>query len=159
MSKDDAVPLFVVLGFIGVFALTITFCLLYRNNEAKKVENIFKGEHKLRKMAERSEQYSEISGGFFLIAGSLSGKGETITTIKFAWEMNEGTYAISSLPLEKIRVKFNNNVEIPTIYFQSESKPDYYDELQKMLNHSILYAVVTCKESDWPVQIQLPLNK
>lgn len=110
-------------------------------------------------MTERNERHSEISGGYFLIAGSLSGRSETITNVKFAWEMNDGTYAISSLPLEKIRVKFNNDVEIPTIYFQVKNKPDYYDELQRMLDVSITYAVITCKESDWPVQVQLPLNK
>jgi len=65
--------------------------------------------------------------------------------------------AISSLPLEKIRVKINNSQETPTISFNyAPSRAEW--ELQDMMRYLVKYAIVTVKESDWPVKIQMPLN-
>lgn len=66
-------------------------------------------------------------------------------------------YAISSLPSTKIRVNFNENIEYPTIKFKwtsSDSK-----DIQQLMDNNVLYAVITIREKDWPIDIKLPMNE
>lgn len=126
-----------------------------------QAERILKGEHKLRKMAERTDTNSRISASFFILVGSYSSTTETKTAVKFAWEMNDGTYALSSLPLEKIRVKLDEKATVPTIKFRWRPYCRCYNEpqVQELMDNNVCYAVVTVKESDWPVQVNLPMNQ
>lgn len=124
-----------------------------------QAEQILKGEHRLRKMVERTEVNSRISGSFFLFVGDVSGSTKTTLSVKFAWEMNDGVYAISSLPLEKIRVRLDENTTVPTIKFRWRPYNGYGTaEVQDLMNDNVLYAVITVKESDWPVRVDPPLN-
>lgn len=128
------------------------------------VSQIFGGNHILRKMGERVESNSHVSGSFFLFAGSLTQSTETVSSVKFAWLMNDGkTYAISSLPIEKIRVVFDDKAETPTIkfnYHPDQTCPlDWSDHTQEIMDYYVASATVTIKGSDWPVQIQMPLNE
>ena len=75
--------------------------------------------------------------------------------------MNDGTYAISTLPIEKIRVKFDNNVTTPTVDFDSGKiryEWENNSDLEYVINHYVNYAILTVRESDWPSQINLPFN-
>lgn len=126
-----------------------------------KAEILLDGIHQLRKMSERTEVNSRISGGFFLVLGTLEGKSKTTISVKFAWQMNDGTYAISSLPLEKIRVRLDEKIAAPTIEFNRWRRCDVWcaeNGLQPLIDDSVEYAVITVKENDWPIQVDLPLN-
>jgi hypothetical protein len=121
---------------------------------------VLQGEHKLRKMMGQTEVNSSLSGGFFLFVGDVKAKTSTAVSVKFAWEMNDGTYAISSLPLEKIRVKINEEAKTPTVKFRwrlwcRRNMP----QPQELMDENVLYALVTVREKDWPVQVQMPLNE
>ncbi len=114
----------------------------------------------LRKMAERTDASSRVYGSFFLFMGDLSATTKTTVSVKFAWEMNDGTYALSSLPLEKIRVKLDEKAAAPTIKFRWRPYPLRRTvEVQELMDEYVIYAVVTVKESDWPVRVSLPLNQ
>jgi hypothetical protein len=129
-------------------------------NAPSKAEPILAGEHQLRKMAERTEVNSRISGGFFLFVGGISGTTQTAVNVKFAWKMNDGTYAISSLPLERIRVRIDENVAAPTIKFRWRPfGGEWTPQPQYLMDNYVSYALITAKESDWPVQVSLPLNQ
>lgn len=80
-----------------------------------QAEEILKGEHHLRKMAERVDVNSKISVSFFLFVGDVNGTSSTAVSVKFVWRMNDGTYAISSLPIEKICVKLDEKAIEPSI--------------------------------------------
>ena len=124
-------------------------------------ESILKGEHELRKMAERVETASRVSGSFFLVVGDFTATTKTKVLIKFAWKMNDGrTYAISSLPLEKIRVEPDEKVMTPTIKFRWRPYPilNNTPQPQELMDDYVVYAVITAREEDWPIQINLPLN-
>lgn len=154
----------VVLGLsagIGIFA----YLVIQRADENHKKEILKKrqyleGEHRLRRMTERTEVSSKISGGFFLFAGVLSGKTTSNTTVKFAWEMNDGIYAFSSLPLEKIRVRIDEEVTTPTIRFVYNAYGWHWNpaNVQRLIDSSVDYAILTVKNEDWPAQVELPLN-
>ncbi len=136
--------------------LLVGFSLMGCAESPSKVEQILKGEHQLRKMAERTDVNQRVSASFFLFVGDLNAATETTVFVKFAWKMNDGVYAISSLPLEKIRVKIDESALVPTIKFCW--RQSNYLNLQWLMDNRVDYAVVTVKESDWPVQVNLPLN-
>ncbi len=110
------------------------------------------GDHQLRKMV--NIKSTDASGSFFLFVGSFA-QHETLK-VSFAWKLNDGTYAISTLPMDKIRVRIDNNITVPTIKFRWRS--GYFREIQDMMDYKVIYAVITCKDSDWPQQINLPLQ-
>ena len=130
--------------------------------QPSQAEQVLKGEHKLRKMVERTEVNSNISAGFFLFVGAFNAKTKTIISVKFAWEMNDGIYAVSSLPLEKIRIKIDERVAGPTIKFcwkRWNGSNSAKSNISKLMNDYVYYAVVTVRESNWPIQVHLPLNQ
>jgi hypothetical protein len=122
------------------------------------------GAHKLRKMQERENDRMSFGGFFVFGVGAVGGRGETVTMIKFAWQTPDGIYAISSMPIEKIMVRISETAEVPTIEFYH---PGYTRigsscnsmELQEVIDNRIGYAVITCREQDWPTDVQLPLNR
>jgi len=145
------------IAVILVGALSSIFLRGEYSQSPSPAEQILKGEHKLQKMAEQTEVNSKTSASFFLIMGDINTATKTTLSTKFAWEMNDGTYAVSSLPLEKIRVKIDEKVTMPTIKFRW-ARSFHKGDLQQLMDNSVSYAVVTVKESDWPVQVNPPLN-
>jgi hypothetical protein len=126
-----------------------------------QAEQILRGEHLLRKITERTDINSVISGSFFLFVGNLNSTTKTTIAVKFAWKMNDGIYyALSSLPLEKIRVKFDEKAITPTIKFRWRPwNGNGTAQIQDLMENYVLYAVITAREKDWPIQVNLPLNQ
>lgn len=118
---------------------------------------ILQGEHQLRKVVERVESKSSFSGGFFLFVGIMEGNTESYSKVRFAWQMNDGTYALSSLPMDRVRVKIDNSVATPTIKFRWVKTQ--ITRIDTLMAYYVTYALVTCKDSDWPVNIRMPLNE
>lgn len=124
------------------------------------IGKILVGEHRLRRMAEYMDVNPKISASFFVVMGSISNTTNTIVSVKFAWEMNDGIYAISSLPLEKIRIKIDEKVLTPTIKFRwSLSRVDTPNQIQDLMEKNVIFAVLTLKEDDWPINVKLPLSQ
>jgi len=144
-------------GLVLLFLIVLVGC---EEDPSKPddVGNVLKGEHQLRKMFIVQEKEGSTSESFFLIWGSVSGESQETANVKFAWQMSDGTYALSSLPLEKFRVKFDNNKGIPTIQFDWRRDCRDVSNIQKILDERVNYVVITCKENDWPAKIQLPMN-
>lgn len=171
---------FSIVIFLFVFGCKIEEDQSYQNSqraltaeeqqqeEIKKLplaQQVLIGTHPLRKILESKETKTKLSAGFFLFMGGFDGEKKTDWLVKFAWEMNDGTYAISSLPIEKIRIRFNNEIAVPTVEFRvtnniwHESSYCSNQDLQELIGSGYVSCVViTVKESDWPAQINLPLN-
>jgi hypothetical protein len=152
-----------VVGMVVALVLAALFSVGCEKERSAptQAEKILGGEHALRKMAERTDINSTLSGSFFLFLGDVSGSTKTNLSVKFAWKMNDGsTWAISSLPIEKIRVRFDEKAVTPTIRFRwmpygfSDAQP----ETQDLMEQSVKYALLTVREKDWPVGVNLPLN-
>ena len=119
---------------------------------------ILQGEHSLRRMSEFTQTNSGFSGFFIICYGGVEGSTENIESVRFAWKMNDGNYAISTLPIEKIRLRIDNKIETPTIKFRWTRTNNLDPDLQAMIDLQVIYAVVTVKGSDWPIQVNLPLD-
>jgi len=114
-------------------------------------EPILKGDHTLRKIGENSDNLKSQSE-YFIFNGDIRSAQADAVTVKFFWKMNDGSYAISSLSLEKIRPKFDPEATTPTIKFRWR----VCDRLevatpQTLMDKNVIYAIITLKESDWPV--------
>ncbi len=121
--------------------------------------------HVLRKIVETRQDGWRASGGYFLIAGSMTAESVSKTEVRFAWQMNDGTYVVSALPLEQVRIRIDDSVKAPTVEFHISERSRGGCEsnvpngtLDGLIKNTVDYIVVTCQESDWPVNIQLPLN-
>ncbi|MFA6603278.1 MAG: hypothetical protein WCT10_00380 [Patescibacteria group bacterium] len=146
---------------MSVIAACSMSCLTMQDvakNQAA-TDAILQGEHQLRKIAERTETSSRATGGFFLFVGSYGSSSQQQVIVRFAWQMPDGIYAISSLPLERIRVKLDNAAAVPTIRFNWEPCGYEGPTIQTLMDDHVQYAVVTVRESDWPIDINLPLEK
>ncbi|MFA5127530.1 MAG: hypothetical protein WC457_00825 [Patescibacteria group bacterium] len=130
------------------------------------VPKFMTGEHLLRKMISNSATSTNTTGGFFIFSGSFNSSSKTEMIVRFAWKMDEDTYVLSSIPIEKIRVKIHNDTKTPTISFKLE--PDCYtyrwanppeNYIDAILENCVYYATITAKDNDWPTQIDLPLNQ
>jgi hypothetical protein len=118
------------------------------------------GKHQLRQMGSQRETHGNLSGGYFLFAGGISGGTDTQVVVKFAWLTPEGYYAISSLPLEKFRIKIDETATSPIIEFgQNEHCWEYLPHVQNIFDSCVPYAMVTAKSADWPMSIELPLSE
>lgn len=114
---------------------------------------ILKGEHQLRKVAAKIDVDSRTTTSYFMFTSVREGSNIVHNfSVKFSWMMNDGSYMLSSLPLDKIRVRFDVSYEVPTIKFRW--KPSKTTDISELMRSNIVYAVITTKESDWPI----PLN-
>lgn len=120
---------------------------------------LFRGEHLLRKMVSIQDENCRMSGGFFLFVGGFDLERTNEINVKFAWQCSDGSYIISSLPLEKFRIKFDEKKKEPTIKFRWVPVYANYLTSQDLMNGYVKYVLITCKEEDWPTDIKLPLNK
>jgi len=125
------------------------------------LNKMLEGEHQLIKMINHNGSHSRAAGAFFLIAGGFISKGKSGIKVTFSWRMDDGTYAISSLPIEKIRMQLVESISTPTIRFHWKNPFIHYaeePEPQEVMDSYVKRAVITCKPEDWPTNVQLPLN-
>jgi len=142
-----------------VLFVTLLACVYieFTPNKPSQTQLVLEGEHRLHKMPERTDGTSR-TFEFFLFAGDFT--QSTSTAVKFAWEMKDGSYAISSLPLEKIRIRFDEKATTPTIRFQwsTTAFTENMRDLQRMIDYNVHWAVITTRESDWPAKVDLPIT-
>lgn len=171
----------------------------YYKNPLDEVKPFYETPHQLRKMFVQEEEVTirepsrgSVSGGFFLFAGGISGdykEGTTIkyqvTHVRFAWEIKDNTYIITTLPLEKIRIKLVEKSDAPTVSFfldefmvnqkleqvrygksgEAETQAiedklgrflrNYYNPHEAFAQY-LEYAIFTVVDGDWPLNINLP---
>ncbi len=125
-------------GMRAIFAIcfiTITFSACSydynKNPYTPEVKAFYESPHGLRKMFNKREKIvtktpseGSMSGGFFLFIGGIGGsykEGTTIehniTYVQFAWDIANSTYAITNVPLDKVRVRIVDKIEVPTVAF------------------------------------------
>jgi len=144
--------IFLIVACFLTFFLTSCF--------SEYCEKLFEGPHELRKMKE-SPVGQGIQGSFFLGCGSVTG-GKISQEILFSWRTFEGEYIFSQFPYEKIRLRFNEQREIPVIYFIYEDWRDCQEGQIKYnsgkIGQVIQTAIIECKREHWGLDITLPMQ-
>lgn len=175
-------------------ALSLAGCKHYGTDPSAEVQKFYGSSHQLRKMFCNTEVQTEpakgdISGGWFLFMGGMEGhytgeKRHIVTNIRFAWEIQDSTYTITTLPLNRVRVKLDENAKAPTVAFKVNGNAitdaylsssdsgsctevvytkfrrevtDYYNP-HKVFNKYLEYVVITVRPEDWPTNITLPVQ-
>lgn len=134
-------------------------CSKKEEQEESQASIMLKGNHELRKMKDFVGVTSSSSASFFLIMGDQSQESKTEVCVKFSWKMNDGTYAISSLPIEKFRIKLDSTATTPSIKFRwIRYDSNHIAQTQELMDGYVCYAVLIIREEDWPTEIKLPLN-
>lgn len=102
---------------------------------------ILEGDHYLRKLNDTS------SNSYFLV-NECSYDKYTQTKLSFSFKLSDGSYAMATLPLYKIRLKFYDFIDTPYVIFKWTYgiSPD----IQYIMDNHVIYMVVHCKESDFP---------
>lgn len=178
MKKD---PWYILLPTVcSIILAPILFSGCKDPAKEAEIKEFYRSPHQIRKMFVKDVESvtpgkSSLSGGFFLFVGNVHGEstGETRsenTFVRFGWEIKDKTYIITTLPLEKIRVKLVEDHLTPTVsFFLDHSKdgrgyPAVYETLQNYYNpheafsNYLEYATFTVNEKDWPSNINLPLT-
>ncbi len=188
-----------ILAVLIIMGLIMVGCRPYDQNPLNEAKEFYETPHQLRKMFVKDVIIKEpgkghLSGGFFLLVGGFSGNyeegTETMAThVRFAWEIKNNTYIITTLPLEKIRIKLAEKIDAPTVSFfldelainqrfkelvtglttynEGKLKVDGYlgrilkdyYNPHKVLSKYLTYVVFTARSEDWPTNINLPVNQ
>jgi hypothetical protein len=151
--------------FLSIIILFFSTILLSCNNENQTdtdvVGSTLRGTHALRKLAEMNIQDNRTKRDFFIFTGSMNVENNSSPGVSFAWEQNDSTYILSTLPLNRIRIRFNEAINTPIIKFRWYPGSPYHlikDDMEKIMKNYIIYAVIYTKRDNWPEQIQLPMN-
>ena len=153
---------------IFFLALTLIVGCTDYNKEWKTAYNSFlQGSHELRKM-----RSSQIEGGWqawFILGIGSAHSEDPKTQVTFAWkESVRGTYVISSVPIEHIRVKIDNSIKTPSIEFVRDKwydrtvfgeRPDI-DEMYGYIHRlpEVSVVIISCRDDQWIQDIRLPLQ-
>lgn len=128
--------------------------------ENQRVVSFLQGQHPLRKIVEWTDRSAHVNGGFFLFLGSISADSKETGKIRFAWRMSDSIYAMSTMPIDRIRVRIDDRAVVPTIAFTwADYRPYRYYEPQDMIDNYVVHATVTVRDTDWPVRIKMPMNE
>jgi hypothetical protein len=152
-------PFFLLALVISIVVITGKQCDKEAADIADKRETAFiqtfSGNHELRKLKVNKETNSEWNASYFLIGGSASGKTVSDTKVSFSWKLNNNEYIISDIALDKIRLVLDDSVKNPYIKFKYKNTNVNIDDIQLVIDYYIDYIVVHCKESDFPVELNI----
>lgn len=112
------------------------------------------GEHELRKFQPVTTTYKKTNASFFLIAGGMNSEEGDKRIVTFSWLGNDSIYNISSIPLEKVRVRIKEDISTPYVKFYWGAANYDCNDVAKWMDH-VGYMVIYCKSSDWTLDLQL----
>ena len=178
MNPKNNIHLFhrILLGMAGLAFLTAIsiFCYYLKSTHQDAIEEektrtaelnaLFLGERPLRKMLTSQNIEGRFNGGYFLFGDAIAGEVGVQQSVSFAWQSKNETWQISRLPLERLRVRFNENASSPVIRFTVDHCGASLVDIrcypmQQLINECVTDAVITVREQDWPINISLPLSK
>lgn len=133
---------------IAFAALMLVGCDLPRQNTC---ENVFKGEHKLMCMTTYSMMHET---GFECEYAIVRGD-----SLHYVWLTNDVTdnnlqfiYCMSSIPVNKVRIKIDENVYEPYVKYRWCACNSASD-VQAAINDNVVYMVLVCSSADCPPQL------
>lgn len=127
--------------------VVLTSCGNFTNKNST-LGQVLQGEHSVLPIKLVSTDSTDSNYKFFLIKD----KG---TVLMFRWELPDSTTIISSIPLAKVRMKFDPNALEPVIKFRWRAGGDVGQNWDMIINDYVTYIVISCKEEDFPSNIKI----
>lgn len=133
--------------------------VLFTSCEPMVDKNLKSSKLELRQLVQETTTESKTTASFFLISGSYKSNTEEVITIKVFAKV-EGRYRFIDIPIEKIRIVIDNELQKPTLeieYFYREKATD--TEVVDYFNHQSfkkLY-IIYCPEQYLPEKL-LPIG-
>lgn len=145
---------------ITLFIFVVTICALSScetpSERVNFMEVKFGGDHKLRRLSSNVVKNTSSSSKFFLVYYKKTERSKVEKFVYFSWLDNEGNYITSEVPSTKVRVRLDDSVEEPYVYFGYSNCISCDDgDMEFIFDYNIKYIVVVCKEEDYPVDINI----
>ncbi len=147
------------------------------------ISDALAGKHVLHKVSYREDNHKtsqwNMDGGFFLFMGSVSGSGSSeekvLKSVVISWELKDSSFAITPLPVEKVRIKLDSGIkeryvtfEYVNAYYCEGCEEDIYNHttmkgyplirypsVQDMIGNNLVNAVIHCRPEDWTPNISM----
>lgn len=81
-----------------------------------------------------------------------------VASVTFMWRLNDGSYSVNSVPLEKVRVRYEAGAVNPSIRFRWGASNGMGEGLQKKIEQHVIYVLLTCREEQWPPDAIVPVG-
>lgn len=143
---------------LGVITLMLFSCGPVRDEngehaDVSKTGELLQGEHLLRRFKVKTTTDQRWSGSYFLIGGSAGGGTFTQTDVSFSFQLPDSTYAMATLPFQRIRVKLDSTITEPFVTFRWNRSS--VESISYIMRREVQYMVVHCKEEDFPMDVQI----
>lgn len=130
-------------------SILLLFFATFSYGQELWADRLFTGNHELINIGsltilEKSTNYNSC----FVISKNKVG----FATISFIWKSTRKENILLELPLNKLRIIFDNTIEKPYIKFAWVNNHHQSEGIEA----SILYVVLVCKESLWNPSVVLP---
>lgn len=132
---------------IFIIIILFTSC----SKKESELDTFLGGVHKIRELHTFTKNSFEFKGSFFVVLGEISGGQVEEVQVSFWWQLNDGSYTFSTLPLEKCRVKINNERKNPIVTFGWKDRRFYNWETSYIMEHIVIYMLIECREEHWPL--------
>lgn len=119
---------------------------------ASKLQLELQGSHLLRQIGTKTITNTSSDASYFLFIGSASQSSTQVAMVTFSWLDNTGVYRFLTLPLDKVRIKLDDNVATPYVRFKWTD----WDNPESAKADNIIYVLVFCNSKDWPEDIKIP---
>jgi hypothetical protein len=117
-----------------------------------------KGRHKLHELVARAEGETKPADSFFLFSDDFGHKEVSEMSVKFSWQTSDGSFAVTALPLSKIKIKVDGRTNTPTVSFEWEEplgKPQLAP--QELMDRAVTSATIYIQQkADWPPFVHAP---
>lgn len=105
-------------------------------------QSVLEGSHELRLIRKDS---ASTDGAYTVV---------TDNTVRYMWKMNDSAFVMSTLPIDKVRVKIDETVDVPYIKYRWVPCAPASD-VQYVMNEKVIYAVLTCASKDCPPEFNM----
>lgn len=150
---------FIVAIFITLFA--VIAAKIGEDGEAQKrtyaiIADQLDEEYPLARLHVRNTTSMNASGGFFLIAGAFQAQSQTSMTVKFSWLTEQGYYMVTTVPIERIRIRLDEQRIVPSVYFTLVSQTGSYKDplqepTQEFIDQFVRSVTIRCSREHWPL--------
>jgi hypothetical protein len=131
----------------------VTSSCYYASPNDDSVGVSLRGIHLLRRMVYKKSQ----TDSFYIVSDTTNSSVYSTFKVSFLWQMNDGTYVLSSLPANKVHFNFNSVCAKPTIKFVWQSGTSARvrsEEIQRILEDYLSYAIIDITKEDSPLVLK-----